>query len=121
MERQIEDVLAGRNVEAKEASHLTLFHEILSSHLPPEDLTLQRLQNEAMSAIGAGVETATWALGVGCYHILANPDIERRLREELREKIPDPMNMPHWMELEKLPYLNTVVSESKSLGRLEDR
>lgn len=114
MERQIQDILAGRNVEAKEASHPTLFHEILSSHLPPEELTLMRLQNEAMGAIGAGVETTKWALGVGCYHILANPDIERRLRRELSEKIPDPKNIPHWMELEKLPFLNAVVAESMS-------
>jgi cytochrome P450 len=114
MENQIRDVLAGRNHEAKAASHKTLFHEILSSNLPPEELRLNRLQNEAMGMIGAGVETTKWALSVGCFHILDNPPIQARLRAELEAAIPDPFNIPPWSELEKLPYLSAIVTESLS-------
>lgn len=112
MENQIKDVLAGRNQEAKAASHQTLFHEILSSNLPPQELGLNRLQNEAMGMIGAGVETTKWALSVGCFHILDNPPIQARLRAELEAAIPDPQAILPWGELEKLPYLSAIVTES---------
>ncbi|OTA70497.1 cytochrome P450 [Hypoxylon sp. EC38] len=106
IERQISDILKGRNIEAENSSHPTIFHEILSSNLPLEDLTLPRLQNEAMSTISAGIETTKWAISVTSYHILANPDVERHLRAELKDAIPGPNGIPHWTELEKLPYLN---------------
>jgi cytochrome P450 len=112
MEQQIKDVMAGRNLQAKEAAHTTVFDELLSSDLPPKELTLNRLQNEAMSLIGAGVETTKWALSVGCFHIINNTDICARLRKELEIAIPDPAHFPPWTELEKLPYLTAIIEES---------
>ncbi|KAK0702403.1 cytochrome P450 [Lasiosphaeris hirsuta] len=112
MERQIADILAGRNTEAKTASHPTVFHEILSSSLPAEELSLNRLQNEAMSLVGAGDHTTKWAFTVGSFHIIANPDIQKKLKDELTAAIPDPDNIIPWSELEKLPYLSAVVSEA---------
>jgi cytochrome P450 len=111
MERQIADLLAGRNMEAKNASHKTVFHEILSYNLPPEELTMPRLSDEALAIIAAGVGTRKSVLSVASYHILANQHIERRLRAELAAKIPDANHIQHWMELEKIPYLNNVVAE----------
>ncbi|KAI2470918.1 cytochrome P450 [Annulohypoxylon bovei var. microspora] len=110
--RQVSDILEGRNVEAEDSAHLTIFHEILSSKLAPEELTLQRLQNEAVAVVGGGIETTQWAISVASYHILANPDIERRLRAELRDAIPDPDRIPDWMELEKLTYLHAIITEA---------
>ncbi|CAH0042558.1 unnamed protein product, partial [Clonostachys rhizophaga] len=112
LELQIKDILAGRNEEAKLSSHKTVFHDILSSNLPPCELTAGRLQNEAMSVVAAGVETTQWALTVGCYHILANVGIEQRLRSELEHAVPDPSRMISVPELEKLPYLSAVIQES---------
>ena len=93
-----------------------MFEDILSSNLPPEDLTLNRLQNEAMSMVGAGVETTKWALSVGCFHILANPPVKARLVAELEAAIPDPHRIIPWSELEKLPYLSAIVLESQSFS-----
>jgi cytochrome P450 len=112
MEVQIKDILADRNEEAKSSTHATLFHEILQGNLPPEELAVNRLQNEAMGMIGAGVETTKWALSVGCFHILTNPGIEERLRAELEAAIINPDEMIPWSELEKLPYLTAVIQES---------
>ncbi|KAI1372942.1 cytochrome P450 [Hypoxylon crocopeplum] len=116
MERQIVDTMHGRNIEARESSHPTIFHDILSSNQPPEELSLQRLQNEAMTIVGAGVETTNRALSVACYHVLANPGIEQRLRAELQDAIPEPNEIPHWTELEKLEYLNAIVAEGLRLS-----
>ncbi|KAI0387173.1 cytochrome P450 [Hypomontagnella monticulosa] len=116
IERQVADMLDGRNQKAKESSHQTIFHDILSTNLQPEDLTLERLTEEALSTTTAGTDTTKWALGVCCYYVLSNPEIEKRLRAELNDAIPEPENIPHWDELEKLVYLNAVITESLRIG-----
>jgi len=58
--KQVRDVFAGKNMDAKDASHATVFHDILASDLPPEELTIERVTQEAMSVSGAGIETTMW-------------------------------------------------------------
>lgn len=112
--QQIRDVLAGRNMEAKETSHPTIFHDILASDLPPEELTFKRLLQEAMSVNGAGIETTMWTLTVGTFHVIDNPNVYRRLKEELTAAMPDRDVILSWEALEALPYLSAVVQESES-------
>ena len=45
------------------------------------------------------------------FHVLDNPDILCRLREELIDAIPDPANLPRLSEPGKLPYLTAVIQE----------
>lgn len=40
-----------------QTGHATVFHEMLASNLPPEELTYNRIQHESESLIGAGLET----------------------------------------------------------------
>ncbi|KAL4963352.1 cytochrome P450 [Aspergillus stella-maris] len=87
---QIRDVLAGNNVEAKAAAHPTIFTDILQANLPPEELSFNRLTQEAMSVSGAGIETTMWTLSVATFHVLWNPAVEERLVAELVKAIPDP-------------------------------
>lgn len=115
MESQVRDILTGKNRDVKEASHRTIFMDIIDSDLPPHEVSLLRLQNEAVSVIGAGFETTRWALTVACYHILANPSINKRLRDELKEAIPDPDQIPSWAVLQELPYLSACIEEGQSL------
>ena len=111
MESQIASLLSGNHHEAKLASHETVFAEILNSKLPPNERSQQRLQNEAVSVVGAGFETTRWALTVQSYFILANPAIHQRLRQELMSAIPDPDLIPAWSQLQKLPYLSACIEE----------
>lgn len=117
METQIRDLLSGKNEQAKLASHDTIFAELLNSKLPAHELSETRLQNEAVSVIGAGFETTRWALTVSSYHILANPAISQRLRQELIDAIPDPENIPPWAELQALPYLSACIEEGGFFSR----
>lgn len=89
----------------------TVFAELMNSKLPPHEVSRHRLQNEAVSVIGAGFETTRWALTVQSYFILANPEIHQRLCRELREAIPDPELIPAWSELQKQPYLSACIEE----------
>ncbi|KAI1481122.1 cytochrome P450 [Daldinia eschscholtzii] len=113
---QVADMVGGRNTEAKESPLPTLYRDILTSRLPPEELTYPRLRDEAISTIAAGIDTTKWTLSVACYHILANPEVERRLRAELNERIPDPNQIPDWFELETFTFLNAIVNESLRLA-----
>ncbi|KAF3490689.1 putative cytochrome P450 [Arthroderma uncinatum] len=113
---QIRDILSGKNEKSIDASHSTVFHGILASNLPASDLALRRLTDEAISLNGAGMETTKWALTVATFHILDQPAIQARLKAELTEAMPDPSVILSWAELEKLPYLSGIISESLRLS-----
>lgn len=55
-----------------------------------------------------------WTLTVATFHILDKPHIQKLLRAELTEAMPDPNTILAWDELEKLPYLSAVIAEGKS-------
>lgn len=111
MSEQISAILIDRKFTSEEKSVKTVFATLLDSGLPAEELTLTRLQHEAISLIGAGIETTKRALSVGTFHILDNPAIFARLREELIAAIPDPDAPPPLEVYEKLPYLNACIEE----------
>ncbi|KAI5864077.1 cytochrome P450 [Durotheca rogersii] len=113
---QIQEILSGKNMDVKETSHLTIFHDALSADLPAEDLTYTRLQQEAMGVNGGAVETTSWALTVTLFHVLHSPSIKSQLRAELETFMPDPTQILTWDELEELPYLSAVIMEGLRLS-----
>lgn len=93
----------------------TLFSSLLNSDLPPEELSPKRLHQEAISIIGAGIETTARSLTVACFHIIDQPAIRDRLFAELSVAIPDPAEMLNWDTLAKLPFLSACVEETLRL------
>lgn len=115
MKSQIIQVLHNRAVmNREELEHDTLFSALLRSDLPPEELSLIRLQHEAMSVVSAGLETTKRALSVASFHLLATPSALLRLTKELTDFIPDIARPPSLSELEALPYLSACIQESQS-------
>ena len=49
---------------------LAIFGEILASNLPAHELRMERLKDEAVSLIGAGIASAEWTLTLATFHIL---------------------------------------------------
>lgn len=78
-----------------------MFHEIRDSDLPPEQKTLHRLADEGNILIGAGSETTAQTLSILFYHLLENPEMIVRLREEIDGVDGDIT----WGKLERLPFL----------------
>lgn len=103
-------------------AHRTVMLDLLNDpDLPPSEKTAQRHLDEAQAVIGAGLSTTGWAATVGIYHILANPAIVARLRDELYTMIPQGAKREDctdldWAALEALPYLQACIRECLRLS-----
>lgn len=97
-------------------SHPSIFHELLNSDLPPEEKRVERLQGDGQAVIGAGTETTATILATGIVRILSNPEVESKLRKELKAVMPDPTVLASLSILEKLPYLSAVIKEALRVG-----
>ena len=100
----------------EEKSHPTIFYEIIHSNLPPTEKTPRRLQQEAAAILGAGAVTSAWTLTVAMYHLAVQPHKLERLQAEVRSIMPDPHQPAKLQQLEKLPYLTSVIMESLRLS-----
>ena len=63
----------------------------------------------------AGYETSATTLGLVCYHLATNPDVQDRLVEEIDSAWSDEEKMPTFETVRELPYLDMVISETLRL------
>lgn len=90
----------------------TIFAQILSSDLPEEELSDERLIDEGVLIATAGSETTAWAITITTYHIMKNPSVLAKMRAELATvPIPQGDAVAPWTALERLPYLTAVIKE----------
>lgn len=97
--------------EKEDLSRDTIFHSLINNDLPQQEKELQRIVEEAVLIVGAGQLTTADVLSVIFYQLIKNPEKLQMLRHELDEAIPDPNNLPHYQQLEQLPYLTAVILE----------
>ncbi|KAK0099286.1 hypothetical protein ONS95_006346 [Cadophora gregata] len=116
IQAQCEAAIHEQKGDNKSLSGRTIFHEILSSDLSPQEKTSNRLMQEGVALIGAGTETTAWILSVITYYVLANPLINDKLKDELNAMSKDCRGHPTSTQLEQLPYLGGVISEGLRLG-----
>lgn len=109
---QVAEIKSKIKESSESTSQKTIFHALLASSTHPSDLTDEALTGEAQTIIGAGTMTTASVLKVGTYHVLAEPLVLNKLTTELRKAIPDPAVATPLRELEQLPYLSAVISES---------
>ncbi|KAM3537524.1 hypothetical protein ARSEF1564_009556 [Beauveria bassiana] len=81
----------------------TVFQDILQSKLPQHEKLPARLAAEANLLLIAGTETTARALSISLFHILDNPWVLNRLREELSTCAPN--TRPSVAVLSALPFL----------------
>jgi cytochrome P450 len=100
-----------KDLDANER-HQSLFHYFLTSDIPESEKSTARLQAESLLFLIAGTFSSAHTLSNIVYYVLANPAIEKRLREDLKEvmaRYPD--QNPAWADLEKVPYLQACIKE----------
>ena len=111
--KQIINIMSAGQGAIKDNSQRTVIHTLLASDLPASELSISRLQQEMVGIIGAGIETTKSTLALASFHVLKNPQIRQRLKDELQAAFPDLTKPPTLSELERLPFLNAVIHECK--------
>ena len=87
---------------------------ILSVAIESGGFTDEGLVNQLMTFLIAGHETTASALCFAIYAMCKDPEIQRRLRMEVRSSLPDPRSPSSTIsanDIDSLPYLNAVCSE----------
>ena len=74
------------------------------------------MKYEAIQFVSAGTDTVSNTMHVITYHVIANPVILQRLREEIQTIQPSPARPVKLAQLERLPYLTAVILEGLRLG-----
>ncbi|KAI5833665.1 cytochrome P450, partial [Schizophyllum commune Tattone D] len=103
-----------------DAPHETIFHHILPEASPKKRSTAFptriSLLDEALSLQIAGSHTVAAACYVGCFHVLNDDSIRRKLVVELKDAIPDIADVVRFEVVERLSYLTAVIKESLRLS-----
>jgi len=86
--------------------------------MPEYEQSDERLAKEAQVLLGGGTASTARTLGFISYYILANPEIHSRLQEELKDPMSGwPDRVPSWAELERLPFLQSLIKEGLRWAR----
>jgi cytochrome P450 len=83
----------------------TIFHELLNSDLPAEEKSLNNLAQEGQNVIGAGADTTANVLSCTTFHVLNNPKVLLKLKQELDIAMRDRYGQWDLALAEQLPYL----------------
>ncbi|KAI8162605.1 hypothetical protein K4K49_000592 [Colletotrichum sp. SAR 10_70] len=113
-EGRIETIKTEMNEQSKddENTKSSIFHHILRSDLPETEKATDRLNREAFALLAAGTITTAGTMTLITYFVLKNPDIEKRLRQDLQNVTACyPETVPRWADLEKVPYLTACIKE----------
>ncbi|KAJ4272064.1 hypothetical protein NW762_000774 [Fusarium torreyae] len=102
-----------REKKAKLANKEQADVDILSVALESGGFTDENLVDQLMTFLAAGHETTASAMTWAIYMLSRYPDIQSRLREEIRERLPsvDSDVEITSLDIDRMPYLNAVCSE----------
>jgi cytochrome P450 len=78
---------------------------LANDKVPPSEKKAKRLQEDATFFMLAASDAPSEALAITSFHILDNPEVLRRLKDELFSAFPEVTSIPSLDELERLPYL----------------
>ncbi len=87
-----------------------------SSELPQSEKSPYRMRCEAIQFVSAGTDTVSNSMHMLTYHVVEQPHILQRLRDEIRAVQPDSSQPAPLRKLEQLPYLTSVILEALRLG-----
>ncbi|KAF2195494.1 putative cytochrome P450 [Zopfia rhizophila CBS 207.26] len=115
---QVKRLIANNGKPISGKNYPVIMNEVYASDLPAKEKTVKRLCDEIGILIGAGSETMGHTLATITYHILANPNIHKRLKDEIRRSCEEAEleDVLSYKKLEGLPYLNACINEGLRLA-----
>ncbi|KAL8949222.1 MAG: hypothetical protein Q9222_004654 [Ikaeria aurantiellina] len=102
-------------------SYPSLLHTIVNSQLPPSERSIERVTQEAVTIVGAGLEATTNVLSVIVFEVLKDPHGTARLKKELATVNEDPSALLKYKQIAELPYLSAVIREGLRLAKENGR
>ncbi|KAF2467747.1 cytochrome P450 [Lindgomyces ingoldianus] len=106
------------SLEGEQKVRANVFHTILSSNLEAHDKEVKRMAQEGFSILSASGDTIARSMTAAMYHLHANPPVLKRLKEELKQAMPNPYAHVDLATLEALPWLTAVLKESLRIAAL---
>ncbi|PGH00588.1 hypothetical protein GX51_05687 [Blastomyces parvus] len=98
-------------IKSSKATAKELETDILGTMILGGDFSDDELVDQMLTFLAAGHETTASALTWACYLLTKHPDIQTRLRAEIRAGIPSGNSPITYADLESLPLLNGVCQE----------
>ena len=89
--------------------------DILSVAIESGGFTDENLVDQLMTFLAAGHETTASAMTWASYLLCKHPDVQQRLRDEIRSALPSMTTSDEGItsqDIDKLPYLNAVLNET---------
>jgi cytochrome P450 len=106
IEKKTDEIVAADKAQPPTDASSNIISQMLQSpDLASSDKSRYRLALEARTLVGAGTETTGNSLSVTTFHLLANPDKARRLKEEIQLAQSKSKTPLKYQDLQKLPYL----------------
>ncbi|KAF5243189.1 hypothetical protein FANTH_8287 [Fusarium anthophilum] len=81
------------------------------SRYPEEKLSEGELVTEMMEIMVAGGDTTAMTVIYGCYELARRPGVQQKLRDALKQSIPDPSSTVELENLESCKYLEWTIKE----------
>ncbi|EXL39413.1 hypothetical protein FOCG_17985 [Fusarium oxysporum f. sp. radicis-lycopersici 26381] len=93
--------------------------DVLSLLIKSNNFSDEAIKDQLLTLLAAGHETTASSLTWACYLLTKHPEIQAKLREEIREALPEDLNNDRAVDLagilEQLPYLNGIMYETLRL------
>jgi len=112
---RVADLTSGSKEEWSQRDFVPILRAIMESpKLPPNERSVDRVSQDAQMLLMAGTLTQASVLEHLMYWMISNPDVLRKLKEELRNAMPstDDVGQVPLTKLESLPYLTAIIKES---------
>jgi cytochrome P450 len=115
--RLIKDKRDEKAQDSKKSVDRSIRRDIISVALDSGDFTDEMLENHLLTFLAAGHETITTSMTWAIYALCLYPEVQKRLREEVRTKLPigskqrtDRVSVTSEL-VDSLPYLHAVCNE----------
>lgn len=112
LRKQSAEALRAEGARDKRAN---IFDALVDPSVPVTERTIERLTEEGMIVLGAGAETTANTMVLCTYHLIKNPDVLKKLRDELKQLMPHPTSSAPWAQAEQLPYLVILILHTSIL------
>jgi cytochrome P450 len=113
---RLKELIDASHADEELPSSAGVFGPLLASDLPPGEKSTERLWEEGEALLGAGTETLSNTLSTLFYYVLSDPLRAARLKRELQDATSKAGQSLTCKDLERLPYLNAVMSEAMRMS-----